>query len=71
MKKYWLQLIVLFLIVFLLNQFDISEYLGSLDSLNISTWLILLALQGLSFSFSWPSGSESAIYLGERLGLER
>lgn len=49
MKKYWLQLIVLFLIVFLLNQFDISEYLGSLDSLNISTWLILLALQGLSF----------------------
>ena len=60
MKKYWLQLIVLFLIVFLLNQFDISEYLGSLDSLNIST-IHPFSLTRPQFSFSWPSGSESAI----------
>lgn len=49
MKKYWIHIIVLLLAALLFSQFNLSEYLISMQELSWDIWITLIFLQLLSF----------------------
>lgn len=50
MKKYWIQILVLILLILLFSGLDVSEYIISIREVGLNIWITLIFLQMITFS---------------------